>query len=62
MKVQGFWQIARHVAMRARGYTPIVLASFLAACASSAPPRAPAPHNPFAAIDSVVQIDLYETQ
>ena len=62
MKVQGLRQIARHGAMRARGYTPIVLAGLLAACAGSAPPQTPAPHNPFAAIDSVVQIDLYETQ
>ena len=56
MIVQGLRQMAR------RGCFIFLIGS-LGACAGSTPaPQSPAPRNPFAAIDSVIQIDLHETQ
>lgn len=48
MKLQGIWQFASM--------------ALLTGCATAAPQMSPTARNPFAAVDSVVHNDLYETQ
>lgn len=60
------FEFHQHAAMRSRlasakQYSVLFAAALLAACASAPPQTAAPPRNPFAAIDSVVQIDFYDT-
>ena len=62
MKFHEFRQMARRAKTGMLSLSPFGFL-MLTACASTTPgPEAPTPRNPFAAIDSVVQIDFYETQ
>src|SRR5688572_4876853 len=62
MKFYEFRQMARRAKTGMLSLSPFGFL-MLTACASTTPgPEAPTPRNPFAAIDSVVQIDFYETQ
>ncbi len=61
MKVQGFCRIARRGISGLWGQPPFGMLILLTACAGTTAPQGPAPRSPFAAIDSIVEVGLYQT-